>query len=282
MMQITVFEFESFQVRFVGTPENPWWVAADVCAVLEITNTRNTYARLDDDEKDVRIVDTLGGKQEMVCINESGLYSLILTSRKPQAKRFKKWVTSEVLPSIRKTGQYSIGQQTPVPQPQLQQPTLIEINTVFAGLVELGIKPELIESAKLTAIAKSIPHLADVCEESKRLLSAQMAVAELPMSPTELGKIITQKLGGAKVITAQQVNQALMEAGLQVAQVRINKEGKKKTEWHLTEKGQDYGQMQMDTARGHGKTVFHPRWFSSVICVIQEQFGKTDFLSSQD
>lgn len=85
---------------------SPWFIAADVCAALEIRNPRQAISRLDHDEKGVTITDTLGGKQEMTIINESGLYSLILTSRKIEAKQFKKWVTSEVLPTIRKTGSY--------------------------------------------------------------------------------------------------------------------------------------------------------------------------------
>ncbi|MDZ8106122.1 MAG: Bro-N domain-containing protein [Nostoc sp. DedQUE12a] len=106
MSNLSIFNFESHEIRFVGTADNPWWVAADVCKVLDIRNSRDAIAKLDDDEKGVAITDTLGGKQEMVTINESGLYSLVLTSRKPQAKRFKKWLTSEVIPSIRKTGSY--------------------------------------------------------------------------------------------------------------------------------------------------------------------------------
>ena len=86
-----------------------WFVAADVCRVLDIKNSRDAVADLDDDEKGVVNTDTLGGKQEMNIINESGLYSLILRSRKPEAKAFRKWITSEVIPSIRKTGSYSIS-----------------------------------------------------------------------------------------------------------------------------------------------------------------------------
>ena len=79
---------------------------ADVCAVLDIANPRQAISRLDDDEKGVLTVDTLGGKQAVNVISESGLYALIFTSRKPQAKAFRRWVTSEVLPSIRRTGAY--------------------------------------------------------------------------------------------------------------------------------------------------------------------------------
>lgn len=106
MSNIVPFSFEGAAVRVIEVDSNPWFVAADVCAVLEHANPRQVVSRLDDDEKGVRIVDTLGGPQEMAVINESGLYSLVLTSRKPSAKRFKKWVTADVLPTIRKTGGY--------------------------------------------------------------------------------------------------------------------------------------------------------------------------------
>lgn len=107
--QLFAFEQDDnlLSVRVVtDNHNNIWFVANDVCAALAIANPRNVVERLDEDEKGVHSVDTLGGKQEMNCINESGVYSLVLTSRKPSAKKFKKWLTSEVLPSIRKTGSY--------------------------------------------------------------------------------------------------------------------------------------------------------------------------------
>ncbi len=108
----TVFTFTAQSVRVVVIDEAPWFVAADVLAAL--TLDRKALERLDDDEKGVSSIHTPGGTQEMGIINESGLYSLILGSRKPEAKKFKKWVTSEVLPAIRKTGTYSV--QQPVPE----------------------------------------------------------------------------------------------------------------------------------------------------------------------
>ncbi len=111
MSDVTVFSHESFgQIRHVMIDGEPWFVLADVCRVLEITNSRNVTAALDEDEKGVTTMDTLGGQQELTIVNESGLYSLILRSRKPHAKVFKKWVTSEVLPAIRKTGRYEAKQ----------------------------------------------------------------------------------------------------------------------------------------------------------------------------
>jgi prophage antirepressor-like protein len=87
---------------------------------LDLGHVTNTLARLDKDEcNTITLTDTIGRKQEVRIINESGLYSLILTSRKPEAKKFKKWVTSEVLPSIRKTGSYVAPKVNTVPQTNL-------------------------------------------------------------------------------------------------------------------------------------------------------------------
>ncbi|MCU5656436.1 phage antirepressor [Bacillus mycoides] len=111
MNQLQVFSNEEFgQVRTVVKGEDVWFVAQDVCDVLGINKQRDAYSRLDEDERGSVVVDTLGGKQNVNAINESGLYSLILRSRKPQAKAFKKWVTGEVLPSIRKHGAYMTDQ----------------------------------------------------------------------------------------------------------------------------------------------------------------------------
>lgn len=100
------FQFEGEGIRVIDKSGDPWFVLADVCRVLEVGNSSDAARRLDEDEKGVDTVDTLGGKQSLVVVNESGLYSLIMTSRKEVARRFKKWVTAEVLPAIRKTGRY--------------------------------------------------------------------------------------------------------------------------------------------------------------------------------
>lgn len=113
MSNIVPFNFEGSNVRIVARDGEPWFVLADVCRVLEVGNAPQAATRLDDDEKGIINSDTPGGRQNVTIINESGLYSLILTSRKPQAKRFKKWVTSEILPSIRKMGTYSTAPALP-------------------------------------------------------------------------------------------------------------------------------------------------------------------------
>jgi prophage antirepressor-like protein len=102
-----VFHFGEKPVRLEMKDGEPWWVANDICDVLEHSNARMAIQGLDEDEKGVSIVYTPSGTQEMNVINEPGLYSLILRSRKPEAKAFKRWVTHEVLPQIRKTGAYA-------------------------------------------------------------------------------------------------------------------------------------------------------------------------------
>lgn len=110
MNQLQVFNNEEFgQVRTVVQGEDVWFLAKDVCDILELNDTNKALLALDDDEKSKHEQYSGSGRKPMI-INESGLYSLILRSRKPQAKAFKKWVTSEVLPSIRKHGAYMTDQ----------------------------------------------------------------------------------------------------------------------------------------------------------------------------
>ena len=106
MNGLQIFTYNGNEVRTVQKDGEPWWVLKDVCEVLGISKYRDTAARLEDDERELIRVDTLGGAQEMLCVNESGLYNVILRSDKPEAKPFRKWVTSEVLPSIRRHGAY--------------------------------------------------------------------------------------------------------------------------------------------------------------------------------
>lgn len=106
MNELQVFNYNGNEVRTIQKDGEPWWVLKDVCGILGISKYRDTASRLDEDERGSVRVDTPGGEQEMTVINESGLYNVILRSDKPEAKPFRKWVTSEVLPSIRKHGAY--------------------------------------------------------------------------------------------------------------------------------------------------------------------------------
>ena len=106
MNELMVFSYEGKEVRTIQRDGEPWWVLKDVCDVLEIGNSRDVTARLDEDEKGVDTIDTPGGMQPLTVISESGLYNTILLSRKPEAKTFKRWITHEVLPQIRRHGAY--------------------------------------------------------------------------------------------------------------------------------------------------------------------------------
>ena len=104
MTNIIPFDFEEHAVRVIMRDTDPWFVAADICRVLELKNPSMVVKGLDDDEVTLSIIE--GSHRKTNIINESGLYALVLTSRKETAKRFRKWITAEVLPSIRRTGRY--------------------------------------------------------------------------------------------------------------------------------------------------------------------------------
>lgn len=118
------FSFETSEVRAISDEQGEsWFVATDVAAVLGYRNAPDMTRMLDDDEKGTQIVRTPGGDQELTIISESGLYACILKSRRPEAKAFRKWVTSEVLPALRKTGRYAVPTEAtinPAQQRQLQ------------------------------------------------------------------------------------------------------------------------------------------------------------------
>lgn len=168
MSDIAVFNHPDFgQVRHVMIDEDPWFVLADVCRVLEIKNPRDAASTLDDDEKQQvspTVVNADGSARGAApwVVNESGLYSLTLRSRKPQAKQFKKWVTSEVLPSIRKTGQYASQPMTELEQARQYLAAVEEKERLKAALEIAAPKAEVYdewlesEAIEMTDFAKRI------------------------------------------------------------------------------------------------------------------------------
>lgn len=127
MNELQVFNYNGNEVRTIQKDGESWWVLKDVCGILGISKYRDTASRLDEDERGSVRVDTPGGEQEMTVINESGLYNVILRSDKPEAKPFRKWVTSEVLPSIRKHGAYMTPQK--IEEALLNPDTIIKLAT---------------------------------------------------------------------------------------------------------------------------------------------------------
>ena len=231
----------------------PWFVAQDVAAALDYSVAKDMTRNLDDDEKGGQIVPTLGGDQEMTVINESGLYSAILKSRKPEAKAFKKWVTSEVLPSIRKTGSYTAptAQPTAKPkQPRIKQPSQVkELLLIGKEMAKItGINPHLVMAYTLDAIEQVTDLPASMLA---RALPAVAPAEVASLNPTAIGK----QLGGLK---AHAVNQMLLKAGLQ----RQDGSG-----WQLTEAGTAFGEMKPFHRNGH--SGYNLLWLPKVVQLLQ-------------
>ncbi len=135
MSDLQVFHYQENDVRSLLLDGEPWFVLRDVCAILGLGTPARVAERLDRDEVSLaHLTDSLGRQQETTIISESGLYSVILRSDKPEAKPFRKWVTSEVLPSIRKTGSYSLAPAQPVsPQRTLTTDDYIKAASIVAN-----------------------------------------------------------------------------------------------------------------------------------------------------
>lgn len=195
MNELKIFENPEFgKIRTVAIDGEPWLVGKDVALVLGYKNPRQALAtNVDAEDRGVHSVDTLSGTQEMTIINESGLYSLVLSSKLPKAKQFRRWVTSEVLPSIRKTG----GYMTPQTQDQLTalaqsqaalMQALTEQSKAQAGLAEavktLASKVEELEDNRPAVVypkdppVVSLTGLAKVIINTRRILLDQGSSAE--------------------------------------------------------------------------------------------------------
>lgn len=150
MNELQIFTYNGNEVRTVQHNGETWWVLKDVCEVLELSNPSKVAERLEDDE---RSNFKLGRQGEAIIVNESGLYNVILRSDKPEAKPFRKWVTSEVLPSIRRTGTYS-----------LPKTTAGQIQLLAQGYTELEQKIDDVNN-DLQEFKQEMPLLAIECQK---------------------------------------------------------------------------------------------------------------------
>ena len=148
MIELQSFTYQTNEVRTVQRNGEPWFVLRDVCEVLCIGSPHKVYERLDEDEKGRSQIPTPGGLQEMSVINESGLYAVILRSDKPEAKPFRKWVTTEVLPSIRKNGGYIAQQETLSPEELMAKALMFAQQTIADR--EARIQAQAAEISALT------------------------------------------------------------------------------------------------------------------------------------
>ena len=159
MNDLQIFSYQSHEVRTVEMNGEPWFVLKDVCEVLGLASPHKVAERLDGDERNqIPVEDSAGRQQETTVINESGLYNVILRSDKPEAKPFRKWVTSEVLPQIRKTGSYSIVQADPnlPPELALANRTLAAVNKIYQMQLSQGERLDKLEATKTLDYAQQL------------------------------------------------------------------------------------------------------------------------------
>jgi prophage antirepressor-like protein len=261
---LQLFRFESKEVRCYGTWDKPIWIAQEICDCLELQGDAGQHVRrLDDDEKALISIQTLGGIQDVLGVNEPGLYALALGCRKPIAKRFKRWLTHEVLPSIRKTGSYSINQQ-----PTQQSSVKEEIDILKDCLSIAGLDPRLIAGVALNHAGTRMPGLKGAVQEGHELLAAS-GQAELLLTPTKIGK----ELG----ISSRKVNEILLGMGFQVK--NAGKTSKTEPDYLVTEAGRPYAGNTMATGKlqdngADNSTYQHLKWKDSVIAEIQNHLRK--------
>ena len=157
MSELQIFKSNQFgNVRIVMKGQEPWFVAKDICKCLEINNSRQALIRLDNDEKSSVILnDGTPGNPEKSIVNEYGLYSLVLSSRKPEAKEFKRWITHDVIPQIRKTGQYVADIPKTLPDALRAYANEVEEHNKAKALIEEQ-KPKVLFADSVAASHTSI------------------------------------------------------------------------------------------------------------------------------
>ena len=244
--QLVPFDFEGSQVRVVTDAQGePWFVAADVLSTISLD--RKALERLDDDEKGVNSIHTPGGTQEMTTVNEPGLYALVLGSRKAEAKRFKRWVTHEVLPAIRKTGSYAVSAMAALPAPTQDRVTsLLLIGEAVAKVP--GVKVGIAMAATLTCIHENTGLAIETLRRA--LPAANEPICSL--NATQLGKLIG--------LSAKTTNLRLANLGLQVRNER--------DEWELTEPGEAWAEAMPYSRNGH--SGYQILWNPSVAQELRE------------
>lgn len=238
MNGLQVFQYEGKQVRTVEKDGETWWVLKDVCAVLGILKHRDVAARLDADERGSVRVDTLGGTQEMVCVNESGLYHVILRSDKPNAKPFRRWVTKEVLPEIRRKGSYG-------------------------------------ENRAVAALAEQVGQLAEMVTKMADDLYGRKEPEQIRLIPLERKETYSAsellKYNGVRM-SVYEFNQMMEEKGyMEEIVLRSLRKGKERRCKVLTEKGLPYGENreQIRCNKGH-QPGYYPECFLVLVEKITE------------
>lgn len=178
-----LFTKDNWNVRAMNQAGEPWFVAADVCKALEIGDTHKAMDRLDDDEKGRSSIPTPGGNQEMSIVNEPGLYSLVLGSRKKEAKAFKRWVTHDIIPTIRKHGAYMTDEtlKRAITEPEF-------LRDLADQLIEEKNKRLALEAEKTVMLPKADYY--DKYMESPDLINTGVIAQNYGMSAAKFNKML--------------------------------------------------------------------------------------------
>ena len=252
MSNLQVFNYQNKNVRTVEKDGQIWFVAKDVCDVLELTNPTEAIKSLDDDEKNtLRISEGIQqnrGNPNVNIISESGLYTLVMRSNKPEAHKFRKWVTSEVLPTLRKTGSYSIPTRETETKPPLSVANEI-LPITERILAAAGIKGNQLA----LALDRTAKHYTGVSMLELSGVQLPAPVKEQIMTPTEIGKVLGY--------SPRRVNEILAGMGYQ---------HKIAGKWEPLEPGNSFAVM-IDVGRQHGNgtPVRQLKWNSSIIQMIK-------------
>lgn len=246
MNQLQVFNFETNAIRaHVDEIGNPWWAAKDVCESLGLANVAKATSRIDEDERRVvTFSDVTGRNQEMTFINESGLYSLVMRSNKDEAKRFKRWITSEVLPTIRKTGSFTLDKKAQV---------FPAAEPVFKALASIAEIFGLEKNQALLYANKATKRETGVDFQTVLQIELKNDKQERCFTPTELGKQLN--------LSARKFNELLAEKGLQIKRGDV---------WCSTELGKSHSVL-LDAGKKHsnGTPIQQLKWNESVLNLLK-------------
>lgn len=207
MNELQIFQNQDFgELRIEMKNGEPWFVAADVCRALDISNSRDAVNRLDADEKGVVLTDTPGGMQNVTIINEPGLYSLVLGSRKPEAKAFKRWITHDVIPAIRKTGGYIAGEERMSDDELLSQALIVAQRKLEQRTAELSAAHDALNEA----------HAELDAAQPKVIFADAVAAAQSSVLIGDLAKMLRQngiEMGQKRLFEWLRNNGYLMKSG---------------------------------------------------------------------
>ena len=250
MSAIIPFQFEAHAVRIqVDGAGLPWFNASDVCNALEMGNPSQAI-KSHVDAEDLQKLETLtaGGRQRQNHVNESGLYALILGSTKDAAKRFKRWVTREVLPSIRKTGSYAVPGAI-ANLPELTQDRVTALLLIGEAVAKVpGVKAGIAMAATLT------------CIQENTGLAVETLRRTLPAANEPICSLNATQLGKLAGLSAKATNRRLAVLGLQNRNDR--------DEWELTEAGEAWAEAMPYSRNGH--SGYQILWNPTVVEQLRE------------